>query len=336
MITKIGKDLIEKSTYAHTTSVGNLKNILGSGGSVLSLRHIARRDPNAEVSVEPLPIPIRQTLPAQQAYNMMRGIKDTDSIFLTRNGYLPNYGDVVITKSLADRTVSRGRGFNTIPEEFTTKRPLSLRHNATVYVPDEHLDNFRAQYPNIRFSPKAEILLRSFGLKDRAAALYGKTLGRLRLVKEAVSEDSEYKRLFGSKARLVGSEALGINVPGSSDIDVFVPYKSQYQFQKALERISDRYPGLLMNAASVNRPDKKTFTGKVNGRDMDVVISVGPRAERFARAFADASEKLTDEQRAEIIRNKERLRNAWFFPETRYKRYKSRLAEELGLKQAYY
>lgn len=325
-----------RDIYAHTTSLGNLRRILDSGGSVLSLRHMAQRMPDSEISVEPLPVPVRTTLRAAEAYSRMKGIKDTDSIFLTRSGYLPNYGDVVITKNLSGGTVRPGNRLNSIPEEFTTRRPLSLRHNSTIFVPEEHLDELRKAYPRLRLFPKGELMLRSFGLKDRAGAFYDKVMDRLGLTKQGSDEDGRYRRLFGRNARLVGSEALGINVPGSSDIDVFVPYKRQYHFNRAVENMPRKYPGLVMNSVSKNRADKKTFTGRVNGQDMDVVLAYGPRAEKFRDAFSRARDRLTDTRREEIVREKERLKNAWFFGRLRYKRYKNRVAEELGLKEAYF
>lgn len=148
--------------------------------------------------------------------------------------------------------------------------------------------------------------------------------------------DARFRRMFGRNARMVGSEALGINVPGSSDIDVFVPYRRESAYRRALERLPRKYPSLVMNKASLHRDEKKTLTGKVNGQDMDVVLAYGPKAENFRKAFAAARDRLTDTDRRKIINRKRALKDSWFFPGLRYNLYKKQLAEELGLRNAYF
>lgn len=91
-----------------------------------------------------------------------------------------------------------------------------------------------------------------------------------------------------------------------------------------------------MNKASLHRDEKKTFTGKVNGQDMDVVLAYGPKAENFRKAFAAARDRLTDTDRRKIINRKRALKESWFFPGLRYNLYKKQLAEELGLRNAYF
>jgi len=322
----------DKSTYAHTTSLSTLMKMLGSG-KIKSLRHIARETPGQELSVELLPIPVRLTLPASRAYRFMQGVKEPDKVFLTRNGYLPNYGDVVVTKRLGG-SVAKHDAMNSIPEEYTTRRALSLKNNANIYVPDEKLDEIKSQFAGYRFRPKSELGLQPYGLSDRVSALLSKV--RNRFVKESSESDGKFKRLFGRNAQLVGSEALGINVPGSSDTDVFVPYKRKSYFEKALARMGAKYPDLKMNQVSLGREDKKTFTGSVNGQPMDVVVAYGPKAEKFRTVFEMAMKGLDTKKRREIVARKAELKNSWFFPETRYKWYKKRLADELGLRDAYF
>lgn len=321
-----------RNLYAHTTSLDSLKNMLNSG-RIKSLRHIAVETPKKELSVEPLPMPVRFRMGAQKAYDLMRHLKEPDRIFLTRGGYLPNYGDVVITKSLG-RSVAPHKSFNTIPNEYTTARALSLKNNANIYVPEESISEMKSAFPKYRFLSRERLGLKPYGLADRAEAFVNKMF----LQSKEASEygNTKYKRLFGTNARLVGSEALGINVPDSSDTDVFIPYKHKGYFNRKLERIRDKYPGLSLNEISKKRADKKTFTGLVDGNQMDVVVAYGDRAQRFANAFDKAKTLLTPQQQAKIVAEKLRLKNAWFFPETRYKFYKNRLAEELGLKEAYF
>ena len=328
-------------SYTHTTSLDNLKHMLDGDRRIMALRHLARTSPDMEVSVEPLPIPIRSRMTAREAYARMHGVKNTDKVFLSRGGWLPNYGDAVVVKRLSPRSVARGERLNSIPEEYTTGRALSLRNNAEIFVPDEVLDDFRTKYPGIRFRGRNALPLRAYGLADRIAALKNKLMERAGLGKTAAENDvaradARFRRMFGRNARMVGSEALGINVPGNSDIDVFVPYKREAAYRRALDRLPRKYPNLIMNKASLRRDEKKTFTGKVNGQDMDVVLAYGPKAEKFRKAFAAARDRLTDEDRRKIIDKKRALKESWFFPELRYKSYKKRLAGELGLRDAYF
>lgn len=321
----------DHQTYAHTTSLAMLKRMLSESGQIKSLRHITKDTPDALIKVEPLPIPIHKRLSARLAYDIMKYTKEPDKIFLTRNGYLPNYGDVVITKRLGN-SVREHDSWNTIPEEFTTRRRLSLRNNAKIYVPDEEYEQVVSEFGNRRIYPKSKLELPAYGISDRAKAWWAKIRGKF--TKEG--SDAAYKRLFGTPAQLVGSEALGINVPGSSDTDVFVPYKRRGNFERALWRMECKYPDLHLNSASLRREDKKTFTGNVKGNPMDVVVAYGPRAEKFRTAFNNARTMLSDKRRAEIIAEKQRIKNSWFFPELRYKWYKKQLATELGLKDAYF
>ena len=85
-------------------------------------------------------------------------------------------GFKALVKRLSPRSVVRGERLNSIPEEYTTGRALSLRSNADVYVPDEVLEEFRAKYPSIRFRGRSTLHLRAYGLSDRIAALKDKLM----------------------------------------------------------------------------------------------------------------------------------------------------------------
>lgn len=324
MISKTARDL-----YAHTTNLDSLTKILSSG-NLLSLKQVSERDPGHEISVEPLPIPVRMKIKAQPAYDILSLFKEPDKIFLTRNGYVGNYGDAVITKALS-RKMDKGTRLNSIPEEFTTEKPISMRGGTKIYVPEHALEALRSAFPQYSILSKDELPIEAFGLGDRLSAF----LGKAGLKKEA-SSLSSYRKMFGSNADIVGSEALGIEVDGSSDVDIFVPYSSRHAYEAALKRMAERYPDLVMNAVSKNRDDKKTFVGTVDGKPIDVVIAYGDRAKKFKQAFGSAKAKLTDQRRAEIKAKKNALKNAIFFPETRYRMYKREIADELGLRDAYF
>lgn len=323
MISKTARDL-----YAHATSLESLKNILSSG-NLLSLKQVAEQSPEHEISVEPLPLPVRMRIKAQPAYDLLSLFKEPDKIFLTKGGYVGNYGDAVITKPMA-RKMDKGKGFNSIPGEYVTEKPISMGGGTKIYVPEPALEAFRDAFPQYRILSKDKLPIEAFGFTDRVRALAEKA----GLVKE--SSISEYRKMFGRNADIVGSEALGLELEGSSDVDIFVPYASRHAYEKALQRMAERYPDMVMNEISKNRDDKKTFVGTVNGKPMDVVIAYGDRAKKFKQAFGSARSRLTEKRRAEIKAKKQALHDSLFFPKTRYRMYKREIADELGLRDAYF
>ncbi len=330
-----------KDIYTHTTSLGALERMLENGSAIKSLKHIYRESPDMELSVEPTILPMRWNMKASEAYARMKDGKDPDKIFFMRGKYAPNYGDSVITLENTKIMKPYASHF-TLDNEYTTGRKVSLRGKGiSVYVPDEKVQELQGRYKKVRIYPVSLLKVPPYTLGDRVSSAWRRITGAEKVASDnsaidARVYDARYKRLFGRNARLVGSEALGISVPGSSDTDVFVPYKSRYHFDRAIKRIPEKYPELVMNQASIEKPDKKTFTGKVNGKDMDVVIGYGGKAQRFNEAFTRAESMLTPEQRLAIIRRKQKLKDAWVLPEWRYKRYKKRLAIDLGLADAYF
>ena len=320
--------------YTHTTSLSALERMLENGAFIKSLKHIARETPDTELSVEPTILPLRFNMKASAAYEKMKSGKDPDKIFFMKEKYAPNYGDSVITLENTKIMKPYDSRF-TLDNEYTTGRKVSLKNKrVSVYVPDERVEDLQSRYRKVRFYPKSLLKVSPYTLSDRAAAAWRRITGAEKTAEEL--SDKQFKRLFGRNARLVGSEALGIAVPGSSDTDVFVPYKSRYHFERAIERLPQKYPELVMNSASQNKTDKKTFTGRVNGKDMDVVLGYGDKAQRFNDAFTRAGAMLTPEQKQEVIRMKQKLKNAWILPEWRYKKYKKQLAKDMGLADAYF
>ncbi len=134
-------------TYYHATTVDNLRNLLDSG-SINSLRHIAKSDPDKPLDVEITPLPVQVRMSAANAYGRLKALKNADKVHFTKGGYLPNYGDVVIAKRLGP-SLRRRVALNTIPEEFETTRRVSLR-DADIYVPGDQLDSLRERYRGYR------------------------------------------------------------------------------------------------------------------------------------------------------------------------------------------
>lgn len=317
--------------FTHTTGDSGLEKILESG-RIKHIGHLAKENPDLEVSVEHLPVPfLRKTMRAEDALKTMDGVKVIDKVFLARNGYLPNYGDNVIVKDLVIPTVRPS--FNSIPEEHVTSRSLSVRNNAKVYVPDERLADWKSKYQGVSFRPKSELHLKAYTFTDRAAAYPGKLLSALGISKQA--NHPVAPRHVGSTAFVGGSTGLGLNVD-DSDVDIFAPYARNGHYLRAIERIKAKHPELVERKSTLNNGFKTTLTGVINGKDVDVVLGTGDKAIKYRDAYKAALSSLTDEQRESIKKRKLELKNSWFFPETRYKMYKNQLSEQLGLKQHYF
>lgn len=326
----------DKHVFMHTTSEENLRKIL-EGKRISALRHIARRTPDLPVSVESglTGLSDREVLRAAAAYERMRATKDVDSLFLTRDGWLPHYGDHVLVKRLS--SPKRRNAFNLVPNEYTIKRELSPVSRAEIYVPADKLEEWKTQHPKANVRPLEDIPGIRLSRLDGALQLPAKALRRLTKASSfdpATLTDAQARKLFGRNAFLAGSEPLGIAV-SSSDVDVFVPYTSEHHFNRAKDRIRKRYPMLQERPWEGDRP-KVVFTGDVNGTDVDVVLGHGEKARNFVKAFQEARGKLTPEEQERVRREKLRLKAAWFLKEYRYKRYKKQLAQDLGLEQHYF
>ena len=339
--------MAEPDTFVHATSKDNLMKIL-TAGRLKSLKHIADETPDAPISVESgegdtnLASRERSTMAASKAYEKMKDIKAVDKVFLTRGGYEPSYGQHMIVKQL--KSPKYHNWLNLVPNEYTTRRALSPKSRATVVVPEEEQGEFKKLFPGIKVRTVDQAGLKPFGMLDKVRSLAGKVVDRTIGFNKASAasiegvdinnmSDTRVKQLFGRNAFVFGSQALG-TADQASDVDVVVPYKRGASFEKAKQRMLEKYKGVLK--PSVHNELKHKFTGMVNGVDLDVTLTQGEKAQKFRDAFMAAKANITPEEQKEIIATKQRLRNAWFFPEWRYNRYKRQLAKDLGLQQHYF
>lgn len=324
MFTKQAADHLQ-SLY-HATTKDSLDRILSSG-KIKALKHVAKESPDLELSVELSPVPVRVNMPASGAVEHLKKYKDTDNIFFTRGGVLPNYGNYVIAKTLHNTKPSTL--FNSIPNEFVTPKAVSVKRKTKIFVPDEELADWVKKYPNLskRFVAKSEFAAPSYGFTDRAKAIYSKLTKTSAHVIPVKS--------LGRNAIIGGSTGLGIDADGS-DVDMFIPYKRRAAYENAIKRITTKYPSLTQRSSTLNNEFKTTLTGDVNGKEVDVVLGFGDKANAYHKAYLDAKSKLTYQDRINIVNRKRALKNAWFFPGTRYKMYKNQLATDLGLKEHYF
>lgn len=329
------------SNFYHRTN--NLDAILRSG-KVMSLKHLARSTPEVKVSVEPGASgsnlgglsSSRETLDASDAYDRMRDVKDVDNIFLTKDTVLPEssgYGKYIIEKSLKAPTFNDK--INLIANEYKHGRALSVKNNSTVYVPDEELVDIKDRHPNINIRPVSEIEAKTSTLVDTARTLLVKTTG---IGKQAdlqtlySGSERDIKKILSPNATIVGSEGIGINLEGSSDRDILVPYKTNAGYNRLVNKLKEDNLGLQESIYNDRKRDGfKVYTYKDNNVDIDVALVRGGKAPELANHVRKLRSELSDERKKEIINTKQKLQNAWFFKDYRYKKYKRGIDKELGL-----
>ena len=330
MFTKTAID-IENSLY-HATNEESLKRILDAG-HIKTLKHVAQEDPTRQLSVELSPVPIRVEMPASKAVDALSKVKTVDKVFFTRGGILPNYGNYIIAKSLG--STKESPLFNSIPNEVVTPRKVSVLRKAKIFIPDDEIDKWRSMYPHMkhRLKPKSEFQAKTYGITDRAKALLSKIGAAVDLTQ---ATEKDLNKLLGTRsAYFHGSVPLGTALD-DADIDITVPYKSKKSFVRTANKFKEMFPELHEKDYGRVIPDKIVYKGKINNKDIDLSVTYGDRALAYKNAFNAARKKMTPEKRKEVLETKRRLKNSWFFPETRYKRYKNQLANELGLKQHYF
>ena len=128
-----------------------------------------------------------------------------------------------------------------------------------------------------------------------------------------------------------GSVALNINVPGHVDLDYAVPLRSKDKMLAITDKLR-RHPEFETSQYHAPDADYQIFTWKRQGQlPIDIALMYGEKGQRYRHAILAAKAKLSPEQQ-ELIRNeKQRLLNAIFLRQARYKRYKRQIDEQLGV-----
>lgn len=326
------------NNFYHRT---NNIDAIASSGKVQALKHLARNNPELQIEVEPGAggsnlggiFSSRETLGAQDAYSKMRGVKDVDSIFVTKDTLPPaGYGKYVIEKSLRNPTVN-GK-INLIANEHKTGRAMSVRSNANVYVPDDEHEAMSELYKGVNFRPMSQLKARQATLMDTARSLYGKITKSANINTLFSGTEKDIQKILSRNATIVGSEGIGINVQGASDRDILVPYKTKAGYDRLKEKLENNNFGLQGSAYNSRKRDGYSVYSRKDGDvDVDVALVHGGKSLGLVNHIRTLRNTLSEEEKSKIIADKERLQNAWFFRDTRYKNYKRKVDRELGLTQ---
>lgn len=173
-IIKTSASKIKKHFFTHATNKDNLEKIL-KAKKLAPLSQVARDNPNEIINVEAAltGLQARGNLGAADAAKAMANKKEIDKLFLTKDGYLPHYGDYVIGKNMAapDKRVA----LNLVPNEYTTNLSVAL-NDASIYVPDEELLDWMKRYPGMSFEAKSKMPGKAYSRLHGAASLPSKAI----------------------------------------------------------------------------------------------------------------------------------------------------------------
>jgi len=127
----------KKTAYqvlTHTTKKENLHNILDSG-KLMPIKHLKEQYPELEVNYEHKKGKTHRT---SDKLKNIRNHHNSDKLFFAADRYDPRYGDYTIVKKLK-KAEDNPVKWTLIPNEKIVKNPVSVRSNATIYVPNNEL-----------------------------------------------------------------------------------------------------------------------------------------------------------------------------------------------------
>ena len=140
----------------------------------------------------------------------------------------------------------------------------------------------------------------------------------------------ELKKRFNVTPFLSGSLYLGTNVPGKHDFDFNLHIDSKAKFDKLQDKFEKLFKPSDYNSGG---KDHYIYHTSIKGEDVDLALTYGQKGKVYQDSLRAAKSNLTPEKKEEIIKQKMKLHNAWFFKEKRTKDFKRRLDEELGIKR---
>ena len=317
--------------FYHRTS--NIEDILRAG-KLTPLDTLAREYPEKSLSIEPNRWDRdRENMSIADAVKVLKEQgKRTDAVYLSKDAPLEgdDYGDYIIEKELQHPKESDAINF--IPNEYTSRRSLSLKRTAKVYAPDsqvERLSKINKKVPVVPLSEYKDGFHESYSIP----AFIRKLQLNAGLAKTASLNvtPSNVKSLFGRNATLVGSRGLGTSVNSFSDTDVLLHYQKKAYMDKAIARLSEKYG---LRPSKYNSPNKSRQVYSTD--NLDVVFSTHPDVKKHLDSYINARDSLTNEQRQDIIATKKRFEGVMlpeFVKNVLYKKYKRDLDKKLGIQR---
>lgn len=323
-------------TFYHRTN--NLDPI-ASAGRIKALKHLVRSNPDLEIEVEPGAggsnlgglRSSRERMSTVDAYDTMKGVKDVDNVFLSKD-VLPSdsYGKYVIKKNLTSPKFNTK--LNLIANEYIHPREISIKRNAEVYVPDEEHEDLSSKYSHLDIKKMSDLEARRAGLVDHARTLYRKMTKKANIDTLMHGSDRDIRRILSPNATIVGSEGLGLDIGGASDRDILVPYRTREGYNRIVDKLKENGFGLQESAYNSRKRDGyKVYSYKDDDYDVDVAVVHGGKAPELAQFVRNFKANTSEEYRNSLRDRKQKASDAWFFRDTRYKRTKRDIDREIGI-----
>lgn len=311
------KDSLNKlaSYLAHATNEKNIDAIL-SEGKLKTLDLLSESD--KELSIEAHKgLRFRSDVSVKDSIESLRKNKTTNKIFFTKDGYESSYGDYVILKKY-NRYKNHDK-FTFIPNEVVVGRPVSLKKDSMVFVPKDKVESLREKHPDYFIRSNESLPIKPFKTGDK--------------LKKLIIHFTEKKASFDflGDVFLQGSEAIGIDLKENSDRDYLVKAKNYEDAIDKSIKLLKKYPDFKSSPYNRKENKKMVFKGNRDGKEVDVVFDWTGSFDVRKKAFEAAKSSLTEEEKIKIKSRKRKLKNSFFFPETRYKNYKTRINKDLGV-----
>ena len=284
-------------TLTHTTRRENLEKILRSG-RLMPMRDIAMQDPEAVINIEhKRGLTARKDARASELKHKNHG-----KIFFAADRYDPRYGDYTIIKKLKNSEKNPIK-LTMIPDERIVRNPVSVRSNATIYVPHEELAEWKNDYKGYRFQSKEDIPLEPHNLYSR--------------LKGFVEKFASYSDKPHPDAKLIGSSRLGLETT-NSDKDYMIPFDSMEEAKAEAQKFLAENSEYTLS--KYNSDDKGRVT--IKSEDIDITFAWYPKAQLILDNYQEMENTLTEPEISRIVEKRKSLKDSWLFPETRYRNYK--------------
>lgn len=223
---------------------------------------------------------------------------------------------------------------NVLIQRYMATRPKSFWNKMGLGDPGFAVDQYLAQ----RSKEKEELNQQFRDLFQKVAFLWWNdkadekksTISNEQALQKAEDIRNIIAKRYNVTPFLTGSMRLGTNVPGQYDYDYNIHLNSKDKFLKLQKKFDALYEPSEYNKKDV---DHHIFKTNILGEEVDIGLTYGQKGRDYQDSVRNAEQTLSEQRKKEIIEEKKKLQNAWFFKDRRYKHFKKNLDQELGIKR---
>lgn len=146
--------------------------------------------------------------------------------------------------------------------------------------------------------------------------------------RKAKSIRREIAKTYKTQPYLTGSMALGTNVPGHVDYDYGIVSQNLKRFKELAAQLES---GATPSPYNKPNTDYRVFQAQIQGEPVDIALVYGRKGAEHRSATRRVAKTLSPEEKASIAKRKKELKESWFFPKYRTKKYKRELDKQLGI-----